>query len=203
MALGGLIAGLGNPGAEYQRTRHNCGFMVLDRLLRECAESEGTQASKISGRKDRFDLWKTSFAGEGALKTEWLLLKPLTFMNGSGEAVQAVSSYYRIETERILIVHDELDLPLGRMKMKRGGGSAGHKGIQSVEQLLGTPDFFRLRLGIGKPEQGAGLSYVLGSFPAGESETMQTCLDAAVDSILLFIRVGAVRAQQFCNSFSL
>ncbi|MDR2743803.1 MAG: aminoacyl-tRNA hydrolase [Desulfovibrio sp.] len=201
MAFGGLIAGLGNPGAQYQHTRHNFGFMAIERLLLEAAATKGHPLAKLSGSRDNFELWKAGF-GEGD-SAEWLLLKPLTFMNCSGEAVLAVSSYYRVESLRILVVHDELDLPPGRMKMKKNGGHAGHKGVQSVEQRLGTADFFRLRLGIGKPEQGRALSYVLAPFAAAELETVEKCLSAALHSMLLFIRVGAAAAQQFSNSFSL
>ncbi|MDR3175881.1 MAG: aminoacyl-tRNA hydrolase [Desulfovibrio sp.] len=203
MAFSGLIAGLGNPGAEYRNTRHNFGFMAIERLLRESAETKGRLPAKLSGNRDNFELWKADFGEGDTASAEWLLLKPLTFMNGSGEAVLAVSSYYRINSWRILIVHDELDLPPGRMKMKKGGGSAGHKGIQSIEHRLGTADFFRLRLGIGKPEQGRALSHVLEPFAAAELETVEKCLSAALHSMLLFIRTGAAAAQQFCNSFSL
>ncbi|MDR1490488.1 MAG: aminoacyl-tRNA hydrolase [Desulfovibrio sp.] len=201
MAFGGLIAGLGNPGAQYRYTRHNFGFMAVERLLLEADATKGRPLAKLSGNLDNFELWKADFAaGHGV---EWLLLKPLTFMNCSGEAVLAVSSYYRIESWRILVVHDELDLPPGRMKMKKGGSHAGHKGVQSIEQRLGTADFFRLRLGIGKPEQGRASSYVLEPFRAAETETVEKCLSAALHSMLLFIRAGAAAAQQFCNSFSL
>ncbi|MDR1946911.1 MAG: aminoacyl-tRNA hydrolase [Desulfovibrio sp.] len=199
MDAGGLIAGLGNPGAEYSRTRHNLGFMVLERLLRE-RERTG-EVHRISGRKDVFELWKTRFAGTGGAGGEWLLCKPLTFMNDSGAVLRAVSSYYRIAPENILVVHDELDLPPGRMKMKKGGGSAGHKGVESIAQLLGTPEFFRLRIGIGKAP-GNTLSFVLGRFSEAEAGVLDKCIAAAAESVLIFTRDGAAKAQQFCNSFS-
>ncbi|MDR1686291.1 MAG: aminoacyl-tRNA hydrolase [Desulfovibrio sp.] len=200
MEIGGLIVGLGNPGAEYSRTRHNLGFMVLERLLLDREKAGVLQ--KLSGRKNLFALWKTRFAEAGGTDRYRLLCEPLTYMNASGEAVRAVSSYYRIAPEHILVVHDELDLPPGRMKIKKGGGSAGHKGVESIVQCLGTPDFFRLRIGIGKTPYNT-LSFVLGRFSENEAELMDKCIAAATESVLMFTREGAVRAQQFCNSFSL
>jgi PTH1 family peptidyl-tRNA hydrolase len=197
MDIGGLIVGLGNPGAEYCRTRHNLGLMALERL-RADSEKSGV-LHKLSGRKDLFALWKARFAETGG--KDWLLSEPLTYMNASGEAVRAVSSYYRILPEHILVLHDELDLPPGRMKMKKGGGSAGHKGVESITQCLGTPDFFRLRIGIGKAPYNT-VSYVLGRFSENEAELMEKCIAVAAESALMFTREGAVRAQQFCNSFS-
>jgi PTH1 family peptidyl-tRNA hydrolase len=199
MDLGGLIVGLGNPGAEYARTRHNLGFMVLERLLLDREKAGGLH--KLSGRKNIFALWKARFADAGGTWREWLLSRPLTYMNGSGEAVRAVSSYYRIAPENILVMHDELDLPPGRMKMKQGGGSAGHKGVESIAQLLGTPDFFRLRIGIGKTRCDT-LSFVLGRFSENEARLMDQCIAAAAESALLFTREGATEARRFCNAFA-
>ncbi|MDR2605572.1 MAG: aminoacyl-tRNA hydrolase [Desulfovibrio sp.] len=199
MDIGGLIVGLGNPGAEYSRTRHNLGFMVLERLLADRGKAGALQ--KLSGRKNLFALWKARFEDAGGPGREWLLSEPLTYMNSSGEAVRAAASYYRIVPENILVVHDELDLPPGRMKMKKGGGSAGHKGVESIAQCLGTPDFFRLRIGIGKAPFNT-LSFVLGRFSESEAELMDKCIAAAAESVLIFTREGAVRAQQFCNSFA-
>ncbi|MDR2124058.1 MAG: aminoacyl-tRNA hydrolase [Desulfovibrio sp.] len=200
MDIGGLIVGLGNPGTEYSRTRHNLGFMVLERLLQDREKAGVLQ--KLSGRKNLFALWKARFADADGAAGDRLLCEPLTFMNASGEAVRAVSSYYRILPERILVVHDELDLPPGRMKMKKGGGSAGHKGVESITQCLGTPDFFRLRIGIGKAPHNT-LSFVLGRFSESEAELMDKCIAAATESVLMLTREGAAKAQQFCNSFSL
>ncbi|MDR2669942.1 MAG: aminoacyl-tRNA hydrolase [Desulfovibrio sp.] len=200
MDIGGLIVGLGNPGAEYSRTRHNLGFMVLERLLPD--REKAGMLQKLSGRKNLFALWKARFEVAGGADREWLLSEPLTYMNASGEAVRAVSSYYRVAPENILVVHDELDLPPGRMKMKKGGGSAGHKGVESIVQCLGTPEFFRLRIGIGKAPYNT-LPFVLGRFSESEAELMDKCVAAATESVLMFTREGAVKAQQFCNSFLL
>jgi PTH1 family peptidyl-tRNA hydrolase len=200
MNSGGLIVGLGNPGAEYSRTRHNLGFTVLERLLAD-REKAGALHT-LSGRKNLFKLWKARFTDSGGTDREWLLSEPLTYMNACGEAVRAAAAYYRIAPENILVVHDELDLPPGRMKMKKGGGSAGHKGVESVAQCLGTPDFFRLRIGIGKAP-GNTLSFVLGRFSESEAALMDKCIDAAAQSVLMFTREGTVKAQQYCNSFAL
>lgn len=135
-----LIVGLGNPGPEYEQTRHNAGFWWVDAIAREHGASLGVE-SKFHG-------WV------GRLKTgghEAWLLKPSTFMNRSGQAVAALARFYRIPTENILVVHDELDLPPGAAKMKKGGGHGGHNGLKDIVAHLGSNDFWRLRLGIGHP----------------------------------------------------
>ena len=198
MNLRGLFVGLGNPGPEYERTRHNFGFMLIDALLRE-AQSKGC-VRVLSGKKDPYVLWRTNF---GDTTGEWLLSTPLTFMNKSGYALQQIAAYYHIQPQEILVLHDDLDLPLGRMKLKKGGGNAGHNGLHSIQQMLGTPDFYRLRLGIGKPQGYDSASYVLARFSADEREVLTKTLDAAVRGVVLFAREGERAAQQFCNGFSL
>lgn len=135
-----LIVGLGNPGKEYEATRHNAGFWLVERLADELhgafraeAKFHGL-AAKVS--IERRDLW---------------LLKPQTYMNASGRAVSALAGFYKIEPAEILVVHDELDLPPGAAKLKKGGGHAGHNGLRDIAAALKTPDFWRLRLGIGHP----------------------------------------------------
>ena len=199
MEIGGLIVGLGNPGAEYARTRHNFGFMVVDALLAGWTDFDAH--ALLSGRKDPFALWR---AADRDSRADWLFCKPLTWMNRSGEAVRRVSARYRIEPRRMLVLHDELDLPLGRMKLKQGGGKAGHNGLGSLQQMLGVPDFYRLRLGIGKPPPGRdGISHVLGRFAPAEREALAGIIDAAARGVLLFLREGENAARQFCNGFSL
>ena len=146
-----MIVGLGNPGSEYEQTRHNAGFWFIDELawqykatLKEEKKFFGSVARiSISGS----DLW---------------LLKPSTFMNRSGQAVAALAQFYKIKPEEILVVHDELDIPCGRIKFKLGGGNRGHNGLKDIQARLGTPDYYRLRLGIDHPG-GCNLvvSYVL------------------------------------------
>ncbi|MDR2488332.1 MAG: aminoacyl-tRNA hydrolase [Desulfovibrio sp.] len=195
--LNGLITGLGNPGKEYASTRHNYGFILAEALLEECARSG--QVNRLSGRKDCFCLWRCSLRGKKC--ADWLVATPLTFMNKSGEAVQRVSAYYHISPQQILVLHDELDIPPGRMKLKTGGGHAGHNGVRSVQHMLGTPDFHRLRLGIGKPAGYDTVSYVLGRFSTEEQSLLSEIIPAAVDAILIFMEKGMRSAQQFCNAF--
>jgi PTH1 family peptidyl-tRNA hydrolase len=136
-----LVAGLGNPGREYAETRHNIGFMVVDELARRHG---GTWRGKFSG-----DLSELRIGGERVA-----LLKPQTFMNLSGRSVAAAARFFKVPPESLLVVHDEVDLDLGRMQARLGGGLAGHNGLRSVAAELGTPDFLRLRIGIGRPERG-------------------------------------------------
>lgn len=164
-----LIVGLGNPGAEYTETRHNAGFRFCERLAREL----GTSFSQES----RFHGWVANARNAGV----WLLM-PGTFMNRSGQAVQALAHFYRIEPKDILVVHDELDLPPGRMRLKFGGGLGGHNGLKDITAKLGTQDYWRLRLGIGHPgDRNEVANYVLK--PARREE--QSEIDAALDRALL------------------
>ena len=199
MELKGLIAGLGNPGKEYAATRHNYGFMLVEALLEECARLG--QVSALSGQKDPFRLWRCSL--RGGINAGWLVTTPLTFMNKSGEAVQRISAYYHIEPADILVLHDELDLPLGRMKLKKGGGNAGHNGLKSIQQMLGTPDFYRLRLGIGKSARSATVGHVLSRFSQEEKNMANQVLEAAEQGILLYMSEGPTAALRFCNAFKL
>ena len=200
MELGGLIVGLGNPGREYEYTRHNFGFMVIDALLAACERY--SPPNRLSGQRDPYGLWRVTLPDHKGRRLDWLLATPLTYMNRSGEPVQRIAAYYHIEPESLLVLHDELDLPLGRMKMKKGGGNAGHNGLRSIQQMLGTPDFYRLRLGIGKG-RGDGASWVLGRFSEEEREPLRATLAGAVEGLELFMRQGPKKAQQFCNGFSL
>lgn len=152
MAAGvALIAGLGNPGAEYDDTRHNVGFWLVDALAAKCGERFKREA-KFHGEACRVDL------GGHAV---WLL-KPLTFMNRSGQSIGALATFYKIAPAQILVVHDELDLPAGTVKFKRGGGHGGHNGLRSIMDVLATPEFWRLRFGIGHPgDKNKVVDYVL------------------------------------------
>lgn len=200
MEIGGLIVGLGNPGREYEDTRHNFGFMALEALLAACAKQ--APAHRLSGQRDPYELWRMTLPDDKGRRLDWLLATPLTYMNRSGEPVQRIAAYYHVEPESILVLHDELDLPLGRMKLKKGGGNAGHNGLRSIQQMLGTPDFYRLRLGIGK-RSGSGASWVLGRFNEDERALLKATLAAAAEGLGLFMRQGSRKAQQFCNGFSL
>lgn len=164
-----LIVGLGNPGAEYAETRHNAGFWLCERLARELGVSLGREA--------RFH----GIAGQARAEQVWLLL-PQTFMNRSGQAVRALTQFYRIEPAEMLVVHDELDLPPGQMRLKFGGGLGGHNGLKDITSHLGTQDYWRLRVGIGHPgDRNEVANYVLK--PPRKEEL--TDIDAALDRALL------------------
>lgn len=192
MQLGGMLIGLGNPGREYENTRHNFGFMLLDELLRRAksdAAQLGRSPEKLSGGKSNHELWKVFFTPPGSGALPWLLLKPLTYMNLSGRAVAAVAAYYNVAPKDMLVAHDELDLPLGCMRLKFGGGSAGHKGINSMVEQLGSRDFYRLRLGIGKqsgPAREGTVGHVLGHFGKAEQEIIAQVLQAACHGFKIF-----------------
>jgi PTH1 family peptidyl-tRNA hydrolase len=162
-----LVVGLGNPGKEYERTRHNAGFWLVERFA---------QASGIVLRKDpKFK----ALVGKHADGT-WLLL-PQSFMNLSGQPVQMLAGFFKIKPEEVLVVHDELDFPPGTVRLKQGGGIAGHNGLKDISQRLATHDYWRLRLGVGKPPAGTeGADYVLQKPPAEE----RAAIDAAIEKSL-------------------
>ncbi len=187
-----LIAGLGNPGPEYEVTRHNIGFMLVDRL----GERYGIECASEGGGS----LW-----GSGRIAgSEVLLLKPQTYMNGSGVAVCSAAGELSIEAASIIVAYDDSDLPPGRLKLKKGGGSGGHKGVESIISCLGSGDFVRVRLGIGRPDSSAeGLSgYVLEPFTQDECKVVDDLLARAADSIELFIKEGIGPAMNSFNSVS-
>ena len=163
-----LVVGLGNPGKEYERTRHNAGFWLVERFA---------QAKGVALRKDpKFK----ALVGRHEASGTWLLL-PQTFMNLSGQPVQMLAGFFKIKPEEILVVHDELDFPPGVARLKQGGGIAGHNGLKDISQRLATHDYWRLRLGVGKPPAGReGADYVLERPPAEE----KSAIDAAIDKSL-------------------
>jgi PTH1 family peptidyl-tRNA hydrolase len=162
-----LIVGLGNPGTEYAETRHNVGFWFVDRLARELKVNLAPQA-KFHGLAGRF--------GE-----TWLLM-PSTFMNRSGQSVAALARFYKIEPAETLVIHDELDLAPGEIRLKFGGGNAGHNGLKDITAHYGMPDFWRLRLGIGHPGDRAEVSNYVLNRPRGEE---QAAIEQALDRCLL------------------
>lgn len=154
-ALDLLVVGLGNPGREYEGTRHNVGFMVVDELARR---HSGTFRSKFSGSLCELRVDDRRLA----------LLKPATYMNESGRSVSPAVRYFKVPLERLLVVHDEVDLEPGRLQVRMGGGLAGHNGLRSIARALGTPEFMRLRVGVGRPERGDPrpvADFVLSPFP--------------------------------------
>ena len=163
-----LLVGLGNPGREYSGTRHNVGFMVLDRLA---------AALGATFRADK--KWKADVASSG---DTWLL-KPQTYMNLSGESVSALARFYQIEPSRVLIVLDDMALPLGRLRIRERGSHGGHNGIRSILEHLGTQEIPRLRIGIGSSEPGAAVGHVLGRFAVDERPLVEQSLDRAVEAV--------------------
>jgi PTH1 family peptidyl-tRNA hydrolase len=177
-----LIAGLGNPGPKYQWTRHNAGFMVLDRFSRDTG---------IPINRKVF----SGLFGEGTFQgTRLLLLKPQTFMNLSGRSVAAALNFHKIPIEDLIVIHDDLDIQFGRVRLKDGGGHAGHNGLRSLMQELGSGSFVRLRIGINRPLHDDAADYVLSNFPADELEKLPLILDCATELLKLVIEEGLVKA---------
>jgi PTH1 family peptidyl-tRNA hydrolase len=167
-----LVAGLGNPGREYARTRHNAGFWFVDALARKLGVSLAAESK---------------FAGEVAKAGEVRLVKPATFMNLSGRSVAALARFYSIAPDEVLVVHDELDLRAGEAKMKLGGGVAGHNGLKDIRAQLGTPEFWRLRLGIGHPRDSElteqqVVDYVLKPPRSEELEAIESAIAKSLDA---------------------
>jgi PTH1 family peptidyl-tRNA hydrolase len=182
-----LVAGLGNPGKEYARTRHNLGHMVVDELARRHG---ATFRSKFSG-----DLTDVRLDG-----VRVALLKPQTYMNESGRSVGAAARFYKLPPEQLLVVHDEVDLELGRLQARAGGGLAGHNGLRSLGQHLGTQDFLRLRIGVGRPERGDPrpvADWVLSPFD--ELFDVEALVSRASEAVETIARDGVEEAQQRFN----
>lgn len=184
-----LLAGLGNPGARYHNTRHNVGFMTVDRLSRE-VDPPVSFEDACQGRLARGHL-----AGR-----EVLLLKPQTFMNRSGRSVSLAMRAFDISLEELIVLHDDLDLAFGVVRVKRGGGSAGHRGLRSCFAELGTRDFTRIRIGIGRPPPGEDpVEYVLDGFDEGQREGLPEVVRWAAEAAGETIRSGASAAMNRFN----
>ena len=197
MAFAGLIVALGNPGKEYEETRHNLGWMALDEFIADLSRA-GVQVNEIKGPKAALALWRAKING-----ADWLMCKPLTYMNKSGEAVGALLRFYRIELENMLVLHDEVDLPLGRIKLKKGGGTAGHNGLKSLAQHLGSQEFARLRLGVGKPVRGEMANHVLARFRSDEAEVLEEVVKFAAAQVYEYTREDFDKVVARVNSFNL
>jgi PTH1 family peptidyl-tRNA hydrolase len=182
-----LVAGLGNPGREYARNRHNVGWLVVDELARR---HDGAWKGKFNGKlaEIRIDGHKVA------------LLKPETFMNESGRSVQAAMKFFKLEPDAVLVVHDEIDLPPARLQARLGGGTAGHNGLRSIASQLGTTDFLRLRVGVGRPGRGdrrKPADYVLSDFEPHEDA--DRLVAAAADAVELLDADGLEAAQRAVN----
>jgi PTH1 family peptidyl-tRNA hydrolase len=183
-----LIVGLGNPGREFEQNRHNIGFMLLNRLSGRLGESFSKVESKAL-------VAKSSYLGERVI-----LVKPQTFMNNSGTAVSSLVRFYKITLENVLVAYDDVDLPLGAIRLRPSGGSAGQKGMQSIIERMGTDEFPRLRMGTGRPPaRMEAADYVLQDFPSDEMELLTETLDRAVEAVLTFLQYGIERAMNAYN----
>lgn len=166
-----LIVGLGNPGSQYEDTRHNIGFMIADAFC---------EAADLGGYKNKFH----ALVAEGVIGHEKVIVaKPQTFMNRSGLTVSELVSFYQFYPEDIIVIHDELDINFAKIKVKKGGGNAGHNGLKDISQKIGT-DYFRIRFGIGHPgDKGKVSSYVLKKFSKEEEQTLPIAVDACVEAL--------------------
>lgn len=186
-----LIVGLGNPGLKYARTRHNAGFWVIDEL----AGRYNLQLKEVK---------RQSYFGKKILnQKEIILAKPLTFMNRSGVAVSGLLRYFSLKPEQLLVIYDDLDLPVGRIRLRPAGGSGGHKGLASIIAWLQTEHFPRLRLGIGRdrPAQSFEASdYVLSPFSSEEKRCIEEMIVTASDAVEVFLREGIVEAMNIFNA---
>lgn len=182
-----LLVGLGNPGPKYAGNRHNVGFKVVELLASRWHAASAKE--KFSG------LWtKSTFAGEEAV-----LLQPMTYMNLSGESVQKAMTFFKLPLSNVIVIHDELDIAFPEVRLKMGGGAAGHNGLKSIIQHCG-PEFLRVRIGIGRPPKGAVESWVLGDFDALERAQLTDVLEAAARASEAVLREGPAKAQNEFNT---
>lgn len=182
-----IVAGLGNPGPTYQWTRHNAGFLFLDRLA----------------HLENISIVKKSFSG---LSGEWsfaghrlILLKPQTFMNISGKSVMQSLQFHKLPISNLIVIHDELDLPFGTVRFKHGGGHGGHNGLRSIIENLGS-DFIRLRIGIGRSPHGDTTSHVLGKIPPDQMEQLSGVLDGGIEMLEVMLKEGLPKSMSLYNN---
>lgn len=184
-----LVVGLGNPGPTYAATRHNAGFFVLDLLALRVGGS-------FRSHKSRCDILEGRLAGQSTV-----LAKPRSFMNESGGPVGGAAKFFKIGVENVVVVHDELDLPLGTVRVKRGGGEGGHNGLRSISSALGTKDYIRVRVGIDRPPgRQDPADYVLKPFGTAERKEIDFIIDRAADAVEAVLRDGLLAAQNTFNT---
>ncbi|MCC6747636.1 MAG: aminoacyl-tRNA hydrolase [Deltaproteobacteria bacterium] len=183
-----IVVGLGNPGTRYQRNRHNIGFMVVERLAR-AGELAFKRSAKYAGELAQGELSRRPV----------MLVKPQTFMNLSGRCVAPLARFYRVAPEQIVAVHDDVDLELGRLKVKQGGGDAGHNGLRSLTEELGSGDYVRVRLGVGRPTFGEVADYVLADFRASEQEAVEELVAKGAEAVRTVLTRGLKEAMNRHN----
>jgi len=185
-----LIVGLGNPGPVYSRTRHNAGFICVERMAERNSLAFDTRRLKAEIAR-----------GTVALKP-LMLAKPQTYMNESGQSVGELVRWYKVDLKNLLIIYDELDLSPGQLRLRERGSAAGHNGVKSIIQHLGTDEFARLRFGIGRPERGLGRDYVLNNFTRQEQPIISDTIDLAAEAAETWLREGIVAAMNKYNAGS-
>jgi peptidyl-tRNA hydrolase, PTH1 family len=193
-----LVVGLGNPGPQYAGNRHNVGQMVLDELARRASTTFSTRGGGLLSRRPQAATAEVRIGTMpgGAPGPRAVLAKPGTYMNTSGGPVSGLAQYYDIPAERVVMVHDELDIPFGAVRLKRGGGEGGHNGLRDTTKALGTKDYLRVRVGVGRPpgRQDAA-DFVLKDFGGSERKELPFLLDDAADAVELLITEGLEKAQ--------
>ncbi len=191
-----LIVGLGNPGTKYDQTRHNIGFEAIDTLARtwQIPLSENRKFQGIFGE------------GIGVKGQRIRLLKPTTYMNLSGQSIRAVTDWYKLPPEAVLVIYDDMDLPIGKLRLRQSGSAGGHNGMKSTIAHLNSQNFPRLRIGIGSPKQkssdGEVVSHVLGRFSGAEAQAMKEVLQLVVDAVELSLKQGIPKAMSLYNNRS-
>ncbi len=199
MEYTGVLVGLGNPGPRYDGTRHNCGFALVSALLELAEREDGLNG--LNGGKFSCELWRVRLPQLGGV---WLVAMPQTFMNLSGQCEQPLLAWHKLKPEQLKVAHAEQDIPVGVVRFKGGGGNAGHNGLKSITELLGTPDFYRLRLGIGRPpHKGDVTNWVLGRPDAEDAAKLRASLPVALDTLFAFAGKGleaAVRMARKADS---
>ena len=178
-----IIVGLGNPGISYRMTRHNIGFLAVDRL------------AKVNRTLIRTKRFKSLFGTDRIDSEQVVFVKPLTFMNRSGEAVRGVADFFHLTAEDLIVIHDDLDLPFGRLRFKQRGGDGGHQGVRSIIERMGGNNFLRLKIGIGRPPQGMDpADYVLETFDKDEQSRLDRMLDHAAEAVRVMLLEGLEKA---------
>lgn len=194
-----LVVGLGNPGPQYAGNRHNVGHMVLDELARRTGATFGGRTGGLLSKRPQAAVAEARLGvlPGGAPGPRVVLAKPTTYMNVSGGPVSSLAKYYGVEPERVVMVHDELDIPFADVRLKRGGGEGGHNGLRDTTKALGTKDYVRVRVGIGRPPGRMDpADFVLRDFSTVERKELPFLLDAAADAVEAVVTLGLEAAQQ-------
>ena len=198
-----LIVGLGNPGAEYAKTRHNAGFLLVEKLAAKW-KCDWTNERKFKARMAKSELVgqasSLTLTGKMPVPRRILLCEPQTFMNLSGETVGTLKDFYQLPLPQLIVAVDDADLPLGEIRLRKSGSSGGHHGLESIEQHLGSREFARLRIGIGRKDGAREITnYVLGKFDSSESELLKKVLERASDQVETWLEAGIEKAMNQFN----